>query len=88
MKNNNNLELQLPKRFLIGSIKFYQNNLSYMKSMTHCRFVPTCSQYAVEAIQIHGAWKGSLLACYRILRCNPLGKGGLDPVPLKEDDYE
>ena len=46
-----------------------------------CRFYPTCSQYALEAIQKHGAFKGSLLAAYRILRCNPFSKGGYDPVP-------
>ena len=46
-----------------------------------CRFIPTCSQYALEAIQKYGAIKGGFLALRRILRCNPLCKGGYDPVP-------
>lgn len=49
----------------------------------HCRFVPTCSEYAVQALTIHGPLKGSLLAVWRILRCNPLCKFGFDPVPPK-----
>lgn len=46
-----------------------------------CRFVPTCSHYAIEALQKHGVFKGSYLAIKRILRCHPLGKSGFDPVP-------
>jgi len=46
-----------------------------------CRFAPTCSHYAEQAIRTHGAIKGSALATWRVLRCNPYGKGGLDPVP-------
>ncbi len=46
-----------------------------------CRFTPTCSAYAIEAIHTHGILKGSLLSVYRILRCNPFCKGGYDPVP-------
>ncbi|MEG1990891.1 MAG: membrane protein insertion efficiency factor YidD, partial [Christensenella sp.] len=46
-----------------------------------CRFTPTCSQYAVEAVTKYGALKGTFLAIKRILRCNPLFKGGYDPVP-------
>lgn len=49
----------------------------------NCRFYPTCSSYAIESLQVHGVIKGSLLAAWRILRCNPFGKGGLDPVPPK-----
>ena len=49
-----------------------------------CRFTPTCSQYAIEAIEIHGIIKGSLMAIWRILRCNPFCKGGWDPVPPKK----
>jgi len=51
-----------------------------MKS-TKCPYIPTCSTYAVEAIEKHGAIKGSLLAIWRILRCNPFSSGGYDPVP-------
>ena len=46
-----------------------------------CKFQPTCSNYAIEAIETHGAFKGSLLALWRIIRCNPFSKGGLDLVP-------
>ena len=46
-----------------------------------CRFLPSCSAYAVEAIASHGAWRGSLLAARRLSRCHPLGRAGVDPVP-------
>lgn len=66
---------------LIGMIKFYKKFLSPLKKTCHCRYIPTCSQYAVEALQKYGPFKGSYLAIKRILRCNPLHKGGYDPVP-------
>lgn len=50
-----------------------------------CRFAPTCSHYAIEAIKIHGSVKGSWLAMKRILKCHPLHPGGIDPVPQKHD---
>ncbi|MBR4072513.1 MAG: membrane protein insertion efficiency factor YidD [Clostridia bacterium] len=65
---------------LIKLINFYRRNISPLKRSC-CRFEPTCSAYAIEAIRLHGAFKGSLLAAYRILRCNPLCRGGYDPVP-------
>jgi uncharacterized protein len=46
-----------------------------------CRFHPTCSEYAAEAVEVHGALKGSVLAAHRLLRCNPWSAGGIDPVP-------
>ena len=70
--------------FLIGVIKLYQKAVSPLK-IPSCRFTPTCSQYAVEAIKIHGAFKGGMLAVWRILRCNPFCKGGYDPVPEKRN---
>ena len=63
------------KKLLIALIKFYQKYLSSMKT-TKCPYYPCCSQYGLEAIQKHGAIKGSLLAFWRILRCNPFSKGG------------
>lgn len=53
-----------------------------------CRYYPTCSQYALEAIEIHGAFRGSLLAIRRLLRCNVLFPGGYDPVPPKKHHTE
>lgn len=70
------------KRFLIFLIKGYQKFISPLLG-DNCRFYPTCSAYAIEALRVHGALKGSLLATWRILRCNPFGRPGLDPVPPK-----
>jgi putative membrane protein insertion efficiency factor len=64
----------------IGLIKLYQFTLSPLLGK-QCRFVPTCSQYGIEAIQKHGALKGSWLTLKRIARCNPWGGSGYDPVP-------
>jgi len=66
--------------FFIGLIKVYQFTLSPFLGR-QCRFIPTCSQYSIEAIEKHGALKGSWLAIKRILRCNPWGGSGYDPVP-------
>ena len=71
------------KRPLIWLIRFYQKNISPRKKPC-CRFTPSCSQYAVEAISMYGAFKGSLMALWRILRCNPFCKGSYDPVPEKK----
>jgi uncharacterized protein len=68
------------KTLLIALIRFYRRYLSPLKSPC-CRFVPTCSEYALEAIQRYGAAKGGLLAVKRILKCHPFHKGGYDPVP-------
>lgn len=68
------------KKFLIACIRFYQKYLSPLKG-TKCPYIPSCSQYAVEAIEKHGVIKGGILALWRILRCNPFSKGGIDPVP-------
>jgi len=68
------------KTLLIGFIRFYQLTLSSLLGR-QCRFLPTCSDYAREAIERHGAWRGSLLAVRRISRCHPWGGHGFDPVP-------
>lgn len=65
---------------LIGSIRAYQIVLSPWL-VPGCRFVPSCSAYAIEALRSHGPFMGSWLAARRILRCHPLHAGGLDPVP-------
>ena len=69
-------------QLLIALLKGYKKYISPHLGH-HCRFVPTCSEYAVQALTIHGPLKGSLLAVWRILRCNPLCKFGFDPVPPK-----
>ena len=68
------------KKILLGLIRFYQKHISPCFP-AHCRFTPTCSQYAWEAITKYGALKGTGRAIWRILRCNPFCKGGYDPVP-------
>ncbi len=69
------------KRILIAIIKFYRKYLSGLKGSASCIYVPTCSEYGIEALEKHGAIKGTLLIIWRILRCNPFSKGGYDPVP-------
>ncbi|MCF2683604.1 membrane protein insertion efficiency factor YidD [Faecalicatena contorta] len=69
------------KRILLKGIRFYQKYLSPLKGGSTCKFYPTCSQYAIEAIEKYGAIKGGYLALRRILRCNPFTMGGYDPVP-------
>ena len=67
------------RNILIGLVRFYQRAISpYKKSC--CRYTPTCSEYAIQAIEKYGALKGSYLAIRRILRCNPWGDSGYDPL--------
>ncbi|TDM07495.1 membrane protein insertion efficiency factor YidD [Macrococcus lamae] len=73
------------KRLLISGIQFYRNYISPMTPPT-CRFQPTCSQYGIEAIETHGALKGSLMTAVRISKCHPFHAGGFDPVPPKKDE--
>lgn len=68
------------RQALVGLIRFYQRFLSPLTGPT-CRFHPTCSQYTLEALEKHGALKGSWLGLRRILRCHPFHPGGFDPVP-------
>lgn len=65
---------------LIGLVRFYQLTISPLTPPS-CRFTPTCSQYALEAIRKYGPFKGGWLAIKRILRCHPWGGSGYDPVP-------
>ena len=71
--------LAWPSRVLSGMIRLYQRLLSPSLGR-NCRFLPTCSQYAREAIETHGAFRGSILALRRLGRCHPLHPGGYDPV--------
>lgn len=68
------------RRLATAPIRFYRRFLSPLKPPM-CRFSPTCSAYAVEAIETHGVVRGGLLASWRIARCNPFCRGGHDPVP-------
>ena len=68
------------KKILITMIRFYQKYLSPLKS-TKCPYYPSCSSYGLEAVQKYGAFKGGILALWRIIRCNPFSKGGYDTVP-------
>ncbi|MDO4496729.1 MAG: membrane protein insertion efficiency factor YidD [Bacteroidales bacterium] len=68
------------KRILIAMIMFYKNYISPLTPPA-CRYTPTCSTYALQAIQKYGAIKGTWLAIKRIMRCHPWGGSGYDPVP-------
>lgn len=72
------------KDFLIKAIRFYQRRISPLFG-ARCRFYPTCSHYALEAVKVHGALKGSFLAVKRLMRCNIFFPGGVDPVPPKKE---
>ncbi|NIT35592.1 MAG: membrane protein insertion efficiency factor YidD [candidate division Zixibacteria bacterium] len=65
---------------IVGAIRAYQFTLGPLLPMA-CRFEPSCSRYALEAVRKYGPWRGSALAVLRIVRCNPLHPGGYDPVP-------
>ena len=71
------------KTLLIWLVKGYQYLISPLLG-PRCRFYPSCSHYTIEALQVHGAIRGSWLAIRRILRCHPLNPGGIDPVPEKK----
>jgi putative membrane protein insertion efficiency factor len=71
-------------RILLALLWIYKRTLSpllHTLGAGGCRFQPTCSEYAVRAIAMHGIWRGSALALWRLLRCHPFSRGGLDQVP-------
>ena len=69
------------KKVILFLIRFYQKRISRLKGRPCCRFYPTCSTYAYEAVKKYGAIKGTRLAVKRILKCHPFHPGGYDPVP-------
>jgi hypothetical protein len=76
-------------RLFMAAIRFYQRYLSPLKRVPTCRYLPTCSSYALEAIQRRGVARGTLMALWRVLRCNPLFPGGFDPVePVAGNDSQ
>ena len=72
-----------PRKILIFPIKLYRKFISPLKGSPTCRFTPSCSQYAIEAITEWGVIAGLALAVWRVLRCNPFGRCGHDPVPKR-----
>lgn len=72
------------KKILLSVIRFYQKCISPLFPPA-CKYHPTCSQYGYEAVERFGIFKGSALALWRFLRCNPFSKGGYDPVPEKKE---
>ena len=68
------------KRLLVKLVKFYQLSISPLKAPC-CKYYPTCSNYAIEAIKKHGSFHGTILSIKRILKCNPVSNGGIDLVP-------
>ena len=75
------------KRLLLWLIRFYRRQISPLKKGPSCRYIPTCSEYALTAVERYGALRGGLMALKRILRCNPFSKGGYDPVPELPSAY-
>jgi len=73
--------VNIPRLLLLAPIRFYQLVISPTLPSNTCRFYPTCSHYAYQAVLKHGAIKGGFLAAWRVLRCNPFNPGGIDPVP-------
>lgn len=69
------------KKICIALIKFYRKYLSPLKRYGTCKYIPTCSEYALQAYEKYGFFKGTALTVWRILRCNPFSKGGYDPLP-------
>lgn len=72
--------VNFPRMVLLAMIRLYQATLSKGLPANSCRFYPSCSHYGYQAIYKHGALKGSLMAAWRVLRCNPFNRGGYDPV--------
>lgn len=85
--------MNLPRQILILLLRIYQLTLSPVMSAAfgpagRCRFTPSCSQYAIEALQTHGVFKGGALAAHRLCRCHPWGGCGHDPVPGRKSSPE
>lgn len=85
-KNSTIIVVRKMKKVLLKMIDIYQKTPGHIHSS--CRYIPTCSEYARQAIILRGSFIGTLLTIKRIIRCNPLGGSGLDPVPTKETKHE
>ncbi len=80
MMKREGLVLSMVRKVILYCLRFYQRSISPVTPGT-CRFRPSCSEYAVQAVQRHGAMRGAYLTVRRVLRCHPLGSRGFDPVP-------
>lgn len=83
MTRSQRMATALPARVLLAALRVYQAFFSPLMP-SPCKFYPSCSRYACEAIETHGARRGSWLALRRLLRCRPFSPGGVDPVPERE----
>lgn len=72
--------VHMPAKAAMGLLRFYQRRISPMRAPS-CKFYPSCSGYALVALERYGLLRGLILAVWRVLRCNPFSKGGYDPVP-------
>ncbi len=72
------------KKVFLTLIGFYRKHLTHRKLYATCKFIPTCSEYAMTAIERYGAFKGGFMSLWRLIRCSPLTRGGYDPVPEKK----
>jgi uncharacterized protein len=70
------------KRAVLAALRFYKAQISPALPPA-CRYTPTCSEYAIEAVEQHGAWRGTAMAVRRLISCNPFARGGYDPVPQR-----
>ena len=70
------------KRVLLSALRFYKAQVSPALPPA-CRYTPTCSEYAIEAVERYGAWRGLVMTIRRVVACNPFARGGYDPVPQK-----
>ncbi len=73
---------------VLAPVRLYRRYLSPLKPTPSCRFHPTCSEYAIQAVETHGVIKGVALATWRVLRCHPFNPGGYDPVPPRRHAHE
>ncbi len=76
------------RRAYLVPVRLYRRFLSPLKLASSCRFTPTCSRYAVDAVMEWGIIIGTLMAVWRIMRCNPFSAGGYDPVPTRHEVWE
>lgn len=74
--------MRLASRCALAGLRFYQLAVSPSLGQ-QCRYYPSCSAYAAEAVAVHGLLRGAMLAAWRLLRCNPWARGGVDPVPSR-----